>query len=638
MCGIFGGVSWGDPFRMEDLTRMGDAIRHRGPDDSGLYVSPIGDVAMGHRRLSIIDLSARGRQPMWNERKSLALVFNGEIYNFKALRLELERSGHCFQSDTDSEVILHGYEQHGQGVFDRLDGMFAFGLWDADQRTLLVVRDRLGKKPLYVWRGPHSILFASELKALLAHPQVSRTLNPTAVADYLTLGYVPSPSTMFLDVLKIRPGEAVRVTMRGESESRFYWTLPALGSHRPRRKEAVETIRSLVTASVKKRLVADVPVGAFLSGGIDSTVVVGLMTQLSGTAPQTFTVGFEAGPSTDKVNEDLYRARTTARRFGTRHAELIVGGGTDFDRLLDMAVHHLDEPNANPTVLSTLAVSELARQNGVKVVLTGDGGDELFAGYRRYLFDIYAERASRIPPFVRRAGAGVLGRVRAQSAQAATRFLKKTLDMDGALLPTRYLHWRRQFEVGEQRLLLAPALVESVAESSAEALLGRHLNTFPGASRQDCLSYTDLHLWVADESNARVDRTTMACSLEARCPMLDRALVEYAMAIPVRQKIVRGQTKYLLKEAFEDLIPAEILHGRKKGFASPVRWWLSSNLAAHVDAVPSPERVRRVGILDPAGIQSLRQSHAWKRVPLKLWSLIVLQLWAEMFLRAPAGS
>jgi asparagine synthase (glutamine-hydrolysing) len=636
MCGIYGGISWGSPLRAGDFARMGEAIRHRGPDDAGFYISDTGAVALGHRRLSIIDLSEKGRQPMWNERNSVGLVFNGEIYNFQTLRTELEQAGHRFRSNTDSEVIIHGYEQYGEGVFDRLDGMFAFALWDGEREEMFMLRDRLGKKPLYMWRGHQSFLFASELKALIAHHHVSRTLNPAAIVDYLTLGYVPSPSTMFTDVQKVRPGESVRVTVSGESTSRFYWRLPALGSHRPHRDEAVATIRSLVTASVQKRLVADVPVGAFLSGGIDSTVVVGLMTRLTGKGPQTFTVGFEAGPSTGKVNEDLRRARNTARHFGTEHSELMIGSGTDFERLLDMTVRHLDEPNANPTVLSTLAVSELARANGVKVVMTGDGGDELFAGYPRYLYDMYVERAARVPRIVRQAGAAVLDVVHTRRAQRATRFLNKTLEMDGALPPARYLQWRRHFQPDEQRQLLPPALAESAASYSAETLLAKHLGAFPGASGQDRLSYADLHLWVADDSNTRVDRTTMALSLEARCPMLDRALVEYAMAIPVRDKIVSGQTKYLLKTAFADLIPAETLHGSKKGFASPVRWWLSSHLASQVDAVLSPDRVRRAGVLDPNGIESLRRSGEWKRVPLKLWALIVLQRWAETFLSEPA--
>lgn len=638
MCGIYGGFSWGAPLRAEHITPMGDAIRHRGPDDEGLFMSESGNVALGHRRLSIIDLSARGRQPMWNEQASVGLVFNGEIYNFQVLRTALEREGHRFQSDTDSEVILHGYEQYGEDVLDRLDGMFAFVLWDTDRRQLLAARDRLGKKPLYLWRGADSFLFASELKALLANRNVSRSLDPSAIADYLTLGYVPSPSTMFTDVRKVRPGECVRVTERGEATAHRYWRLPTLGTTRPSPGEAVDTIRSLVTASVQRRLVADVPVGAFLSGGIDSTVVVGLMTRLTGKAPQTFTVGFEAGPSSDKLNEDLFRARATSRHFGTEHSELIVGGGTDFHRLLNMSVRHMDEPNANPSVLSTLAVSELVRAKGVKVVLTGDGGDELFAGYPRYLYDLYAERAEHVPRSVRRAGAAVLGRFPARPARVATRFLRKSLDLDDASLPSRYLHWRRQFQQVEQQQLLAPALADAVASYNPEAMLAQHLDAFPAASLQDRMSYADLHLWVADDSNTRVDRATMAYSIEARCPMLDRALVEYAMAIPVRRKIVAGQTKYLLKRAFADLIPKELLHAKKKGFASPVRWWLSTNLASHVDAVLSPERVRHAGVLNPKGIESLRQSGSWKRVPLKLWSLMALQLWAETFLSAPARS
>lgn len=636
MCGIYGALSWGAPLRAEHFSLMDDAIRHRGPDDAGLYLAGSGLVALGHRRLSIIDLSPKGRQPMWSEDNNVGLVFNGEIYNFKDLRTALERSGHRFQSETDSEVILHGYEEHGEDLFDRLDGMFAFGLWDAVAKELVLVRDRLGKKPLYVWRGRDSLVFASELKGVMAHPAVSRELDPSSVADYLTFGYVPSPSTMLKSIVKVMPGERLKVRSDGEWNSRMYWTVPALGTCRVDRRDAVTKTRTLVTRAVEKRLVADVPVGAFLSGGVDSTIVVGLMSQLAGKGPQTFTVGFEAGPSTHKVNEDLRRARTTARHFGTDHSELIVGGGTDFDRLLDVAVRHLDEPNANPTVLSTLAVSELARANGVKVVLTGDGGDELFAGYSRYLYDIQAERAAIIPRPIRKAGVALIGRVPAKPAQIAARFLRKTLELDHASMPDRYLGWRRQFQSAEQRQLVAPELAEAMATHRGEALLATHLNTYPEASKQDRLSYADLRLWVADDSNTRIDRTTMACSLEARCPMLDRELVEFAMGIPVREKIVRGQTKYLLKAAFADLVPSEILHGTKKGFASPVRWWLNSHLSTLVDSILSPDRVRRAGVLNSHGIDSLRRTAGWKRVPLKLWSLIVLQLWAETFLSEPS--
>jgi asparagine synthase (glutamine-hydrolysing) len=637
MCGIYGILTIdGTPIAEASLAPMAQALRHRGPDDSGIYRSPAHDVALGHCRLSIIDLSPNGRQPMWNEDRTVALVFNGEVYNFEALRSELEGKGHRFISRTDCEVIIHGYEDVGDAVVDRLDGMFAFALWDASAGRLLLVRDRLGKKPLYYALGQGQMVFASELKALIAHPGVSRDLSAEAVRDYLTFGYIPSPRTMFRRIAKLPPGHLLSIGREGRPLLRRYWDIwspgpPATGDG----AAAVERIRALVTTAVEKRLVSDVPVGALLSGGVDSTIVVGLMTTLGSRPVQTFTVGFDAGPSTHKVNEDLERARRTAARFGTEHHEIIIREDTlDLPQMLRRVVWHLDEPNANPTVLATLAVAELARRHGVKVVLSGDGGDELFAGYPRYVHDRYVQLAQRIPGGMRALGERALARAGRDSwGGRARRLLTKATAVDRLDTAARYLSWRRQFDALEQAAVLSPWVLSASRDYDPRAILAPVVEAPQRATVQDRFNYADLKLWVADESNMRMDRMTMAVALEARAPLLDVALVQYAMQTPLSRRTHRGQTKYLLKKAFKDLLPPEVRTAGKKGFYSPVRWWLQHDLISDLQAVLSEGRVRQVGLLSWEGLVALRSGNGWKRPSGKLWSLFILQLWGEAFLR-----
>jgi asparagine synthase (glutamine-hydrolysing) len=612
---------------------MASRLRHRGPDDHDLYVSPDGAVVLGHCRLSIIDLSPAGRQPMWNEAGTTALVFNGEIYNFQALRRDLEARGHRFRSRTDSEVILHGYEDEGERILDRLEGMFAFALWDGAAGRLLLARDRLGKKPLYYWRGPEAFVFASELKTLLCHPRVPRAINPQAVRDYLTLGYVPAPLTMFEGIAKLRPAQLLQVDRWMAFTVKEFWDAPVdappfhadLDTHARR-------VRELVTGAVEKRLVSDVPVGALLSGGIDSAVVVGLMREhLEGL--QTFTVGFEAGPSTEKLNADLVLARVTARHFRTTHHEVVVDRRTDLLDLLRRAVWHLDEPNANPTVVSTLVVAALAREHGVKVILSGDGGDELFAGYPRYLYDRYVQLAGRVPPAVRGAVLAILGAVPdVGSLGQLRRLLAKTASLEHLDAAGRYLAWRGQFSLAEQEALLSPELLAALPGYDPRRSVAWYMDRHSPPSFQERLSYTDLKLWIADESSMRLDRATMAVSLEARVPFLDHALVEYAMRIPFRVKMKGTHTKYLLRRAFAHLLPDQITAGRKRGFGSPVRWWTQTYLQDQIDQILAQDAVRRAGLLNWEGVASLRRGEGWVRSPVKLWAALVLQLWSEAFL------
>jgi asparagine synthase (glutamine-hydrolysing) len=637
MCGIFGMMSFSAaPFReswLHDASRM---LSHRGPDDGDLFISPDRSVALGHRRLSIIDLSANGRQPMWNENGRVAIVFNGEIYNFKELRRELSAKGHRFRSETDTEVALHGYEEYGREILERLQGMFAFALWDATSGHVLLARDRVGKKPLYVSRMPHVFLFASEIKALLRHPDVTRDLNPGAVRDYLSFGYVPAPETMFRAIHKVPAGFMMQVRRDGDVTCREYWDARIGGNEHIGFRDCVGEVKRLVEKAVEKRLVADVPIGAFLSGGVDSTIVTGLMQRMASGPVKTFSVGFDAGPSTQKVNWDAERARETARRFGTQHHEVTIGPSTDLPALIDRAIWHLDEPNANPTVISSLALSEFTRDHGLKVVLTGDGGDELFMGYSRYLYDRVLDRLRRVPPSVRK-GASTFLRYPLLGATWSVRARKalhkaETLAQDA---PGRYRGWRQLFSDDEQDAILSGNLRNGNpgARTGIDDRLARITGRYPASSIQEKLAYTDFKMWIPDENNMRLDKMLMAASVEGRAPLLDQELVEFALSIPSRFKQRGFQTKYVLRKAFDELLGDANRADRKRGFFSPVRWWIGSSLNGYLDTVFSEEKVRGVGIIDHRALHAIVNGAGIRRAPVKVWSLLILQRWGELYLQ-----
>lgn len=635
MCGIYGAVAIdaGCDLRSERETfaEMDARLSHRGPDDSGFHLSANGRLALGHRRLSIVDVSRAGRQPLWNEEQTVGMVFNGEIYNYVALRRELEPE-HRFSSATDSEVIVHGYESYGADVVSKLDGMFAFAVWDTGRDRLLLARDRLGKKPLYYAEAAGALFFASDLRTLLSAAAIRRTVDPTAVRDYLTYGYVASPKTMLRGVRKLSPGELLTCE-RGQIRTAAYWKLPAvIGNRSESRADSIRAVRSLVARAVEKRLIGDVPVAALLSGGIDSTVVVSTMARVSPGPVSTFTVGFSAGAASAALNHDFEAARRTAKRLGTDHHELFLNPDRDnLRRLLQESIVKTGEPNANPTMISTFAIAEAVKQAGIKVVLTGDGGDELFAGYPRYLFDRWAERAGRMPALIRLPAEKLLAQLpQASRVIRARRFLRKAAVLPGLDPGARYLTWRQVVTDAEQVSVLNPDLLASAdgyvaAEIAAAAVLE------PSApSMRDRMAYADLKLWVADESNLRLDRSTMASGVEARCPFLDVPLAEYMLSLPFEAKVNGGRTKALLRDAFASELPEDIVAARKRGFLSPARSWVQETLAATVDEVLSPVRVERVGLLSPHAVETLRRN---ARAPKKLWSLVVLQLWGESFLQ-----
>ena len=637
MCGIFGVVHFGqEPIQEDWLRAMGKTIQHRGPDDSGLYLSSKDNVALGHQRLAIIDLSEDGRQPMVNETGDVVMIFNGEVYNFNALRHQLLNRGHQFQSRTDAEVVLHGYEDEGVDFIHRLDGMFSFVIWDKRDGQLLLVRDRNGKKPLFYFSTREAFVFASELKAILKYPKFKSTLNSNALKDYLTFGYIPSPHCLLQGVEKVPAGHVVKVNKLGGVDVEQYWDVTLGNPSHVSQKECARTIRQLVSEAVEKRLVSDVPIGALLSGGVDSTIVTGLASRKLGKELKTFSVGFQAGERTQKVNWDLRTACRTANRFGTDHYDIIIDNrNSDFSTLIDEMVWHLDEPMANPTVISTLVLSKLVRQHGVKVVMTGDGGDEIFMGYDRYSFDRYIRFMQILPERMRMSLMAALGAFPQEEAyiKKGIRALQKSKTLPKEI-SGRYLGWRQIFSEREIALLMGDFhdKVDNFPNYNPSDHVNKIMHRYPKASSEDRLSYADLRLWLADENNMRIDKMLMSSSIEGRVPLEDQKLVEYSMGLPRKFKQRFGQTKFVLRQAFPDLLDDSSFQEKKRGFFSPAKWWLENYAGDYMNNLLTKHEVERIGILDWEGVKSLKNDDGWRRKSGKLWAVMILQRWGQLFL------
>ena len=607
MCGIYGALSSdpGRPVEGDLLERMGRVLVHRGPDGGGTHAT--GPLGMGMRRLSIIDL-AGGDQPMSNEDATIWIVFNGEIYNYRALAAELRARGHRFATASDTEVILHLYEEHGERCVEHLRGMFAFAIWDAPRRTLLLARDRLGIKPLYYAATPQGLLFGSELKALLQSPWLSRRLDPAALVAYLRHGYVPDPRSILVGVLKLPPGHTLRVEDGRAGEPRRYWQATSFFREQgwePEEDEAAGRLWSHLEDAVRSHMVSDVPVGAFLSGGLDSSTVVAIMARAASVPIKTFSVGFRE----DRYNELPY-ARLTAEWFGTEHHELLVEPG-DL-KVLDELLGSFDEPFADSSAIPTYLVSRLAREH-VKVVLSGDGGDELFAGYDRYRVDYHRRRL------------GVLGDLhlggplRALSAMLPVGAGRNTLHNLSLPRVRRYLDTLSLFPDPALDELLGPTAPR--AANPLEAMVADDLD--PLSRLQDL----DLKSYLPGDILTKVDRMSMANSLEARVPLLDHHLAEYACGIPSEMRMRGGATKYLLKRALVGRVPAELLTRPKQGFGVPLESWFSGSMRGFFrDRLGDGRCLASVGI-DQAGIRALQER--FERTGRRdycdrLWALVVL--------------
>jgi asparagine synthase (glutamine-hydrolysing) len=623
MCGITGIF---DTRGRRDIPRptlvaMNDAIAHRGPDDDGFHFEP--GVGLGHRRLSIIDLSG-GHQPLFNEDNTVAVVFNGEIYNFQELVVELQARGHTFRTRSDTEVIVHAWEEWGEACVTRFRGMFAFGLWDRNRETLFLARDRLGVKPMYYTVLPDGmLLFGSELKALLVHRDVTRAIDPETVEEYFALGYVPEPRTIFRNAYKLPPAHTLAVR-RGQPipASREYWDVSFEKSASvPSDEEACEELVARLKESVRLRMISEVPLGAFLSGGVDSSAVVAMMAGLSPTPVNTCSIGFKEA----KFDESEY-AQQVADRYHTAHRREIVASD-DFD-LIDTLARLYDEPYADSSAIPTYRVCQLARKN-VTVALSGDGGDESFGGYRRYRFHLMEEKLrSTFPLGVRRPVFGALGRAYPK-ADWAPRVLraKSTFEALGRDSVEAYFHTMSLLRQPLRRQLYSPALRRELAGYDAIEVMRHHAERAPTDDPLAQIQYIDLKTYLVGDINTKVDRASMAHSLEVREPLMDHPLVEWLATLPPSLKIRGGEQKYLLKKAMEPYLPSEIMYRPKMGFSIPLAEWFRGPLAGRVRSSLLGSRLADTGWFDRGMLSRMVEQHqsGVRDHSTPIWSILMFE-------------
>jgi asparagine synthase (glutamine-hydrolysing) len=638
MCGICGIVDFsGRPVDEAALRRMAESLAHRGPEATGTFLSPApgtppgrgAAVGLGHTRLKIIDLSEAANPPLGNEDGTVWAMLNGEIYNFLELRQELKAAGHQFRTEGDVEVIVHLYEALGERCVERLDGMFALAVWDGPRRRLFLARDRTGKKPLFYHRSPRFFAFGSEIKALLAHGAIRADVALESLPPLFLYGYVPNPATLYAGIAQVPPGHAMTVEGGGEVRLRPYWdwTFP----ERPPRigaGEAAERLRELLVAAVRRRLVSDVPLGAFLSGGLDSSVVVAIMASLSGPPVKTFSIGFAGDPGFD---ETPY-ARLVARRYGTTHSEFIVEPRA-FE-LLERLVHVHDGPFGDSSAIPTYLLAELTRRH-VTVALNGDGGDELFAGYLRFAGGVLA---ARVPAVVFRLGrAATAGLVSVggprHPLRRAARFFR---DADLPWLE-RFSSWIAFFHRDLQPLVL-PAVASDLGSFDRLAYFRPHLDAVRGRSPLSQLLYLNAKTYLPDDLHVKMDRASMAHALETRSPFLDRALMEFAAALPDRFKLRGRATKWLVRAAFRDRLPREILTRGKMGFGVPLATWFRGELREPLRALLLEPTARLRGYLDHEHVRRLVEAHLAGRenVEHQLWLLLTFEVWLRSLGRARA--
>lgn len=634
MCGICGLArpsAGASPVPEDLIVRMCRTIVHRGPDDEGVYVDE--RVGLGNRRLSIIDL-VTGHQPLSNEDGSVWIAYNGEAYNFAEVRDELIARGHAMATRSDTETLVHAYEEWGAPAFlDRFRGMFAFALWDKRAGSLFLFRDRVGVKPLYYAVTPGgTLVFGSEIKTILAHPSVERELEPRALDLFLTLEYVPAPWSIFKGIRKLPAGHYLEYR-DGKITIRKYWDVEppadAAAAARPADIPALcDELYALLKESVKLRLVSDVPLGAFLSGGIDSSTIVALMRELGASPLKTFSIGFA-----DQTYNELGHARRIAERFGTDHEEFIIE-----PRALDLTeklIRHLDEPLGDFSIFPTYLVSQMTRARAT-VALSGDGGDELFAGYEHYQAQRLARRLG--VPLGGRAAGAVVSRLHPSDKKKGTwnklRRFTQGFDHEARL---RHMRWMMFLSERERRRLYAPGWVESLGGLRALDADEPFAGLLEKAGRFDDITgelYLDLKAYLVDDIMVKVDRMSMAVSLESREPLLDHKLVEFAFRLPGDLKLRGGQTKWILKKAMERTLPAENIWRSKEGFSIPIKHWLKTDLRGLMEDVLAEDKLRRDGLFNPAPVQAMIKAHLAGRENYshQIWALMVFQIWKSTYL------
>lgn len=613
MCGLFGLIGTADAPLGEHIAHI---LRHRGPDDHGVYTSEAGTpLTLTSTRLAIIDLSPAGHMPMLSADGKLALAFNGEIYNFQALRQQLEIHGHHFRSDTDTEVILAGYRQWGDAVLDRLRGMWALLLWDVDAQRLLAARDRLGIKPVYYARRGPELILASELKALLATGRIAPDVDPVALQHYLAFYSVPAPHTMLRDVHALPPGHKL-IWQAGAVTTEAFWQLPVAQPSSRAWPDLRDELRQHLEDAIRLRMIADVPVGAFLSGGIDSSAIVGLMTRVSGKPLRTFSIGFDTEGAA--IDERSY-ARIVAERYGAQHTEVIVRGDT-LAAKLPRIVEAIDQPSGD--ALNSYLVAEATAQH-VTVALSGVGGDELFAGYPQYRM---LQQAARLEPGWQL----IPGPLREQLACQPGR-VGRIARYANADLVGRYMRLRTLFDPDTQAALLTNA---------APGLTARWLAGLVDPAEPDIVSQVarlELGNYMPNTLLRDVDAMSMAHSLEVRVPLIDHVLVEFVRTIPARYALRGRTTKWLLIEALRDVLPPEVITRPKRGFEMPVAAWMRGPLRPAVEDALSAGSIRRRGLLNETAVAHIRDDFYQGRNPVYLrpWTLAIFELWARRYLDTP---
>jgi asparagine synthase (glutamine-hydrolysing) len=620
MCGIAGIVSLDrKPVDPGELQRMCDAIIHRGPDDEGFYFEP--GVGLGMRRLSIIGLDT-GHQPIHNEDGSIQVVFNGEIYNYKELRHDLQQRGHSFYTETDTETLVHLYEEYGAKLVEKLRGMFAFAIWDGRKRQLLLARDRLGIKPLFYAYSHGRLIFASEVKAILQLPEVDIALNWKSTQRLFTFLATPASESIVEGIHKLCPGHILIAAENQEIRVEQYWDVRFFPDYEHDENYFIERLRELLREAVRLRMISDVPVGAFLSGGLDSSAVVALMSGMTSEPINTYTIGFE-----DSGFDETPYARRVAEQFGTVHTEQILAMDA-LDVIEDIA-WYLDEPFGDSSAIPTYMVSKLAAKN-VKVALSADGGDELFAGYDKYVVESRERSYRFIPPALRKA-MGLIGRALPDNARGKN-FLGH-FAMDGM---NRYLDAGTFFKLDEQKHLFNPDVFELMSGNPARSEM-EHLRKDNG-NWLSSLQYLDLKSYLPLDILTKVDRMSMAHSLEARVPLLDHKLVEFAATIPAEFKLRGGATKHIFKKAMRGVLPDAIIDRPKHGFAVPLGQWFKGRFDGFLHDLLLSDTSKKRGILNVAHVEHLIQRQgAGRPLDNQLWTLISFELWCRTFMdRRPA--
>jgi asparagine synthase (glutamine-hydrolysing) len=626
MCGICGKVYFDSQRTVtrEELQRMSNTLEHRGPDGEGIWAN--GHAGLAHRRLAIIDLRAVAGQPMSNEDGSIWLTFNGEIYNFRELRAELAARGHVFQTTSDTEVIVHAYEEYGRECLSRFRGMFAFALWDTRTRTLFLARDRVGKKPLYYYRGHDCFVFGSEIKALLVDPAVPRESDPVALDHYLALQYIPAPLTAFRGIRKLPAAHWLELH-DGHVEVGRYWQLRYTPKRTISMRNAMAELQWHLAEAVRLRLVSDVPLGAFLSGGVDSSAVVAHMARALDGPVRTFAVGFA-----EAAFDERPFARMVAERYETVHTELVVDAPVA--DILPRLVWHYDEPLGDASAVPSYAIAALTRQH-VTVVLNGDGGDENFAGYDRYITDRLLRRGDIIPPSVHRAYAALLQRLpEAWRQRQPLRKLAKIAAVMAQPPARRYAYLGGHFTPEERQHLYTDTFRAIVADADPEEVFVEVFAQSDAKDWTDAALNADVNLYLTDDLLVKMDRATMAHSLEARSPFLDHVLMEYVASLPPSFKLSGFQKKRVLKASLRDLVPDTVLDRPKMGFCAPITAWFRNDLREMAyDILLAPRAVQR-GYFRPQALATLLDTHCRGEGNHAeyLWDLLVLELWHQTFI------